>query len=252
MLQMPDFWGWRSCIIKMRARNRHFNPRDAGASFALDGRYGFNQSDNSLVSTWNDRTNNNLNATEDNVTFRPTYRTSIQGGQPIVRFALNNQVSGLNIITNNVITTVCLFNMSNLSQVYARVVTTSKNGVNDFDSATRLIPILRNNGGTNLSSWRNGALSNISTASLDRWNHYCSTFNGTNCVNRLNESISQTSTSTGNFDINQYRIGLGIGGTDSSFIGDIACVSIFNNDLNNSLRKRMQFANAFSFKTPCD
>ena len=41
----------------MRARQRHLNARHAGAMFVLDARF-INQSDNTAVSTWADRSGN--------------------------------------------------------------------------------------------------------------------------------------------------------------------------------------------------
>jgi hypothetical protein len=236
----------------MRARHRHFNPAHAGAAVVLDGRYGFAISDGAAVETWEDRSANNNDATQATSASRPIYKTGIRGGQPIVRFSGGRHVGGSNTITNNLITTVATFIMNTASQSYARVVTTSKNGNADSNSGAIPIPILRNNGGSNVSSWRSSARANISTASVDTWHHFCSTFDGTNCVNRLNETTSATSASTGNFDINQYRLGFAFQGNVSNLDGDIGSVSIFNAALSSSLRKRVQFASAFSFKLSCN
>jgi hypothetical protein len=241
----------------MRARHRHFNPAHAGASVALDGRYGFSLSDGAEVETWEDRSANNNDATQATSASRPIYKTGIQGGQPVVRFTpvggAGKHISGTNTITNDVLTAVCIFKINTASQAYARVLTTSKNAAADTGSSLRPILILRNNGGNNVSSWRNAAdRANISTATVDTWHHFCSTFDGTNCVNRLNESTSATAASTGNFDINQYRMGTAYSGGSSNLDGDIGGLSIFNAALSGSLRKRVQFANAFSFKLSCN
>jgi hypothetical protein len=237
----------------MRARHRHFNPAHAGASVALDGRYGFSLSDGAEVATWEDRSANNNDATQATSASRPIYKTGIRGGQPVVRFSQGRHISGTNTITNNVLTAVCIFKINTASLAYARVLTTSKNAAADTSSATIPIPILRNNGGNNVSSWRfTTDRANISTATVDTWHHFCSTFDGTNCVNRLNESTSATAASTGNFDINQYRMGTAYSGGSSNLDGDIGSLSIFNAALSGSLRKRVQFANAFSFKLSCN
>jgi hypothetical protein len=241
----------------MRARHRHFNPAHAGASVALDGRYGFSLSDGTEVATWEDRSANNNDATQATSALRPVYKTGIQGGQPVVRFlpvgVTGKQMSGANIITNNLLTAICMFKINAASNAYARVLTTSKDGLTDSNSALRPIPILRNNGGNNVSAWRNSVdRANISTATVDTWHHFCNTFDGTNCVNRLNESTSATVASTGNFDINQYRMGIAFAGGSSNLDGDIGSLSIFNAALSGSLRKRVQFANAFSFKLSCN
>lgn len=63
----------------MRARHRHFNPRFAGADLVLDSRY-INQSDNTAVSSWSDRSGNGFDATQANATNQPTFQTGEQGG----------------------------------------------------------------------------------------------------------------------------------------------------------------------------
>ena len=70
----------------MRARHRHFNPSHAGATIALDSRYGFSQADGSAVSTWEDRSSTNNDATQATAANQPTYETGEVGGQPAVRF----------------------------------------------------------------------------------------------------------------------------------------------------------------------
>ena len=236
----------------MRARHRHFNPTHAGADVVLDGRYGFSLSDNDEVATWEDRSANNNDATQGTSALRPIYKTGAQGGQPVVRFSSGRFISGSNVITNALLTVVCAFKMNTASQAYARVVTTSKNGGSDSVSASIPIPILRNNGGNNVSSWTSSARANISTATFYTCHHFCSTFVGTNCVNRLNESTSASQSQTSGFDINQYRLGVSYLGSVDCLDGDIANVSIFNAALTSSLRKRVQFASAFSFKLSCN
>jgi hypothetical protein len=63
----------------MRARHRHFNPKAAGADLVLDARY-INQSDNTAVSTWADRSGNAYNASQATGASQPTFRTARQGG----------------------------------------------------------------------------------------------------------------------------------------------------------------------------
>jgi hypothetical protein len=73
----------------MRARQRHFNPKDAGADLVLDARY-INQSDNTAVSSWADRSGNAYNADQATASNQPTFRTAQQGGNGGVDFDGNN------------------------------------------------------------------------------------------------------------------------------------------------------------------
>lgn len=241
----------------MRARHRHFNPASAGASVALDARYGFLLSNNADVDVWSDRSSNNNNATQAIVANRPRYRTNIQGGQPAIEFYPATNISrlmGSNVNTSNVLTVFCVYRMNSGSGSYARVISCAKNNSQDFDSITRVIPLIRNNGGNNNSSWRSLAISNITTAIVENWYHFTSTFDGINCVNRINETTTATGVSSGNFDINQYSLGVMPYSLENSgaLQGFISSVSIFNLSVSNSLRKKIQFSNALSFKLACN
>jgi hypothetical protein len=73
----------------MRARHRHFNPRFVGASLVLDSRY-INQSDNTAVSSWADRSGNANNADQAIAANQPSFQTAEQGGNGIVYFDGSN------------------------------------------------------------------------------------------------------------------------------------------------------------------
>jgi hypothetical protein len=73
----------------MRARQRHFNPKDAGADLVLDARY-INQSNNTAVSSWADRSGNAYNAAQSTALNQPTFRTGQQGGNGGVDFDGSN------------------------------------------------------------------------------------------------------------------------------------------------------------------
>ena len=70
----------------MRARERHLNVRAAGANLVLDARRISGASDGSAVSTWNDESGNGHNASQAIENTKPIYKTSIQGGGPVLRF----------------------------------------------------------------------------------------------------------------------------------------------------------------------
>lgn len=70
----------------MRARQRHFNARDAGATLVLDARRISGLNDGDGVQTWADISRNANDATQATSANRPVYKTSIQGGCPVVRF----------------------------------------------------------------------------------------------------------------------------------------------------------------------
>ena len=69
----------------MRARVRHFQPKDAGANLVLDARY-ISQSNGTAVSSWSDRSGNAYNADQATAARQPIYETAGIGGQGAVKF----------------------------------------------------------------------------------------------------------------------------------------------------------------------
>jgi hypothetical protein len=68
----------------MRARHRHFNPKHAGALFALDARFLTGLNNNDAVSTWTNRTgSNNVTASS---TERPLFKTNSVNNNPALEF----------------------------------------------------------------------------------------------------------------------------------------------------------------------
>ena len=68
----------------MRGRQRHFNPRDAGATLALDARFVFGKSNNDELETWPGRAG--ADATQTEAGKKPVYQTAKINGQPTVFF----------------------------------------------------------------------------------------------------------------------------------------------------------------------
>ena len=248
----------------MRARHRHFNPAHAGASVALDARYGFNQSDNTDVDTWEDRSTNNNDATQATAAYKPKYRTNIQGGQPALEFiqAINtkDRLDGSFTATSNTVTYVGVVNLGSSPNSFARAMALSKNGANDYDSSSRGIPLLRDNNNNNFYCFKNSGSGTIAM-SQNTWYIVSTIWNGTTGTIRVNESSSATQTganATANFDVNQYRIGIAYDSSTSegqltgAWNGYISASALFNTAVNDSMRKRLQFSAAFSFKISCN
>jgi hypothetical protein len=237
----------------MRARHRHFNPSHAGALFSLDSRYGFSQSNNTAVQTWEDRSNNNRDATQATSANRPTYMTSIQGGQPALEFKPSTTATSLTgsvTITNDTITSLVVTRIDSGSDTFGRCVAMADTSASDTGTG-HVIPCLTTTTGANLTSWRGGSKGSINYAA-GTWVHFTNTYDGTNCVNRINETSSATSANSGNFTVARYSIGNAIVNGSGVLKGFVSHVSTFNFAMSDSLRKRMQFSNAFSFKLSCN
>ena len=74
----------------MRARQRHLNKSLRETACAFDSRFLSGFSDGNGVDTWTDLSANGRNATQATSANRPTYKTAIQGGNPILRFDGSN------------------------------------------------------------------------------------------------------------------------------------------------------------------
>lgn len=74
----------------MRARHRHFKPRSVGASLGLDARFISGLSNGSAVSTWSDLSANANDASQATGANQPVYTTNVSGGAPGVKFDGSN------------------------------------------------------------------------------------------------------------------------------------------------------------------
>jgi hypothetical protein len=231
----------------MRARQRHFNPRDAGAVAAYDARFISGLSDGDNVSTWASRTGTN-NATQSTVGNQPNYETNEIGGQPVVNFTpANSDRLDINITIPNSVTMVAV-HRRNTTAIHTINFGTSNNTPNDAYAfwwfADNVIytkwvianstfytfsPAQTNTGSIIISSTKNGT-----TSSQIYLNG--STFRA---------AITPT-TSSGSFT----RLG-GTQGTtyNNGAMGSACLIDAFVSD---GLRKRLEHAAAFSFKIACN
>jgi hypothetical protein len=82
----------------MRARQRHFNMRDAGAIASYDSRFISGLSNSDPVNTWNDRSRSANNATQTGAD-RPVYTTNAINGLPALNLAVGKHMI-IDSITN--------------------------------------------------------------------------------------------------------------------------------------------------------
>jgi len=90
-------------------------------------------SDNDPVSTWFDKSGNGNNVTASLVA-RPTYKTNIQNGLPILRFdGVANVLAGIFTITYGTVFVVCNFNSAGNFPNYNGLIITEAGGVGSDD-----------------------------------------------------------------------------------------------------------------------
>lgn len=240
-------------------RQRHLNPRDAGAVLVLDSRFIAGLSDNDPISTWYDRSRLNNNATQSG-TARPVYKTSIQGGQPVVRF--NGTDSSFNLGTSSALQPSTLL-------VIATIRRTS-----DWSSANFGVLWCKNNGAYNSNGWYFTVEANTANKLVLQMDGSSAFYNGSNpnsifslnggTIFTIRKSTNQVQFLYNGTSISSQSDSSTITSTtqtkylgDNSpayagglFPGDMAQI-IISADLSISLRRRLEQFSALSFKIAC-
>jgi hypothetical protein len=231
----------------MRARHRHFNPKDAGAIAAYDARFISGLSDGDNVSTWASRTGSN-NATQETVGNQPNYETNEINGQPVVDFTSANS-DRLNI-------SITIPNSLTIVAVHRR----NSTGINTINFGST-----QNVGGagqTRYAFWwfSDNIIYSRFTSSFQTWSP-AQTQTGSLVVS-VTKNATTTSqiylngatfrnaitppASTSSFD----RIGVGDGTVFNN--GAIGCACLVDAFVSDGLRKRLEHAAAYSFKISCN
>jgi len=92
----------------MRARQRHLNPKAAGAHTALDSRFEFSVATGTAISSWVSRTGSN-NASQATGGNQPLYTTNAINGQPAILFDGSNDFMTISsTITSNAVSVIAV------------------------------------------------------------------------------------------------------------------------------------------------
>lgn len=239
----------------MRARQRHLNARHAGAMFVLDARF-INQSDNTAVSTWADRSGNGYDVSQATSANQPVLRTQAQGGSSIVRFDGTNDSlarSDTGFPTGN-LTIVGIHKQNNTlaTNAYAAVF---HYGAASTGSAVFYLYGTDGSMGTNsfgVSQYGTALGIGSSTGSFIVGSVYRS---GTSYFVRRNGGTASSNTMTTNTTLyggSGFAVGSfnpGVGG--NRLTGDIGTVTIFNSNLSDSLRQRLERQFGLTWKVAC-
>lgn len=218
---------------------RHLNPGNAGAVLALDSRFINGLSDGDPVSTWADRSGQGNNATGSG-SARPTFQISEQGGNPAIRFDGNDDI----IEYTGLISTIpaYIFTVVNLKATYdsfAAVIHNGNGGLNGYGHIFYQGNITLLRGGISFDI--DGAQS-IGTTFL--WSSKA--FADTSSLGWIS-GYAVSYNSTGGGGINTPSAGGSIGNNGQTDI--YQCVISVN--INDTLRRRLEHAAAFSFKIAC-
>lgn len=231
----------------MGRRQRHFNPKDAGALLAVDARFITGLSSGTGVQTWSSRAGLTTSVIQNNSNLRPTYQTNIKGGNPIVRFDSSSQgMAGLFSYTVTSQTVILIFS-STMAGAWSRWFTQSDGVSTDFALAGHYIPLLRNGSNNQLASY--AASSSQATLSYSGgWVIASAVHTGSQFNNFLNGVASANGSSTLNRTFAVCGFGVGFSGAADGFAGDAASCMMFTTNLSASLRRRLEHASALAFK----
>jgi hypothetical protein len=236
----------------MRARQRHLTGRAAGANLYFDSRRISGLSDGNSVSQWDDLSSAANNAAQATAANQPTYRTNIQGGQPMVDFDGSN---------DRLFTGTTTYGSGSTCIATIKSDVTSGAGTILYIGHMNLYSPNYNWIGLNFysSQWAAGN-ENAGTVRTVFYNPNDTNYNvlsgiiNDGGVNRIfkNGIAGGTATST-TISINS-AVTPGIGATITSvdfWNGYMGVVSYFPLAFSASLRKRFEHAQAYSFKIAC-
>lgn len=243
----------------MRARHRHFKPKAAGASIALDTRYIHQTSDNTTVETWTDRSGNDRNATQSDGARRATYRTQIQGGNGILRFDGGDRYNA-SFVTGNQYSLYCVYKRtsSNTNAFSNATVVVAAGIANNTASTARRYQLTYNDDSGGLFS----ASSNVSAAAnIARDNnfnvHSITALIGSGTKRYLlngGSEVTADASLLAGVSSGTVRISIGANSWDNTlfFNGDMGMLTTYESAHSASLRRRLEHAAAFSFKIACN
>lgn len=234
----------------MRARHRHFNPRDAGATAAFDARYGISVSSGSGVDTWVNRSGSN-DATQGTPSAQPIYQATggpngleaveFTGGDdhlihfvsltvaPNLMMAVAARTGGADFAT---LVSFCPPATANFNAMYA-------SGYGSGSANWGVVPT--DSGQSILNSWKILSAKPLSTAT--------SNSSATVWTDGSNEVTSTGSRYGGDGQERRY-----IGATQPSvlpLVGSLSLATAIPKDVGSPLRRRLEHAASYSFKIPC-
>jgi hypothetical protein len=234
----------------MHRRARHLNARDAGAVLVLDSRFITGLSDGDAIETWSDRSRNGNNVTQGTIANRPTFKTSIQGGNPVVRFDGTSDFFINSTISLGTSYTITAIAKQSVSSIYQRIV--------HFSSSVDAVAFFGSQNGNfatffgYISGWRDVNPNVPNQSILDAFRVLSVTNNGVTAFPFFS-GIVQTAKNGATVSSTGLAIGNGVStGNTQFFNGEISIIYITTSVLSNEMRRRLEHSAAFAFKIPCN
>lgn len=235
----------------MRARHRHFNPKDAGASGVYDARFISGIANNAAVGTWNSRTGTNT-ATQATSANQPIYRTDQLNGNPVLQFDGTNDFLRFDKRDASAAWALCVAKRTS-TNIYQNLILVQNiaQTIHTFlmvvHNDTNYGPVLVGNGGGGSSLMAKG-----STLRNDQWRSLYGVWlgggsSGASFYNAWDDGVSITLTNSGIVGASNQTSSL-IASSPNGWGGQIAQIVFGLSSSTDPRRKRASHAAAYSFK----
>ena len=245
----------------MRARHRHLNPGNAGASGAYDARFGFSVADGTAISTWEDRTSNNNDASQTTAANQPTYETNELNGQPAIKFDGSNDRMAFARFDSSEAWTICVAKRVGAG-LYVALILVRQSSTN-YDRLSMFVnndasygPVAVGSNANNTFWGKGGTLrSNEWRILFGEW--VGGGTNGATYYRAYDDGVEITLTNTGSVGAINANLDSSIGAASTTtaysnfWDGLIAQVAFGFTRPSASLRKRLIHASGYSFKLAC-
>jgi hypothetical protein len=241
----------------MRARQRHLNPKAAGAYTALDSRFEFSVATGTAISSWVSRTGSN-NASQATGSNQPLYTTNAINGQPAILFDGSDDFMTISTsITSNAVSVIAVGHKTSLGgalNAASRLTViwnTADNVVNpgDYGNTKAWVVFYYNTGAWR--SYRNlaeilsitkGYVPSVFGAVLD----------GSSVTGSVDGETATGTTSSTALNSNQIRIAAAPQtGSNGYLNGYVGYLVYFLSVLTAPLRRRLERGAGYSFKIAC-
>jgi hypothetical protein len=231
----------------------------AGAQMALDSRFLFGLNNNDLVTNFFGR--GGPYPTQSNATYKPTYKTEQQGGNPVVSFNSDYMLESAGVAgtTSNWSMIACMksyaWNGSSGGGTIISCAATSAFTNDIMIARTQTIEFFEIDNSANGSGQLNilSAGQQIKSVIYDgtqasnaeRLKYF---FNGASQTLTYNYTVPTSINPSGGYGVGVYK---GAMSFEWWLLGDICLLTVFRTQINDSLRRRMEAAASLSFKMPC-
>ena len=241
----------------MRARQRHLNPKAAGAHTALDSRFEFSVATGTAISSWVSRTGSN-DASQATGSNQPLYTTNAINGQPAILFDGTDDFMTISTsITSNSVSVIAVGYKTSLggaTNSASRITTIWNTGDNSFNpgdyATTKAWAVLYYNTNAYRSYRNSSEIWNIAQGYVPAV--LAAVLDGSSVTGSVNGTTATGTTSATSLNSNQIRLAAEPQAGASGYLnGYIGYLVYFLSVLTAPMRRRLERGAGYSFKIAC-